>query len=650
MGRAKLFRIKIVAILLCLLASYHCAWANTADNQDMQITVNKFRLDGFTPYPQYNISTTAIIDLLRQSKVYYGKQISLTELQLLTDRITRYYHQQGLTNIQVFLPPQKLDSDTIILSIESVDQPVELPQQAQAKSPETKSPETAVMKIPVKHFVLQDFRQYPELGITGKNVHQLISQSRGKFGRQLSLDDLNSIANDLTRFYHDKGFGFTKAYIPPQTINSGTVNIAIAEGKLGDIHVYNTTVYTEDQIKKAFIEQRGKAIHKPTIEQGMTVLRRYPGLKVLGYYTRGEKPGEANLNIKVRYQQQWYASLRADNFGSDSTGERRVIAQATINNPLKNQDQLTVGIQQSFDNDEGEDNLYGLIRYTTPLWNMDNELTLTVTNSDYEIGESFSSLDLEGDAKIYRGKYTHHVFYDNYSHHQLSLFLTHKTSDIRSRLPNISINLDDESSAASLSWESSWMSKNRRWLNGINVIYTNGEFDMETTNTKGQHFDKGNLLWNTQYSLGNPAHAGFSILKLNITSQFSEQRLPNLEQLLLTGPYSVRALKPGFFSADRGGIARAEWHMPRLFTDFTGEAFKLSPFLFGDIAHGEKLGLDDNVIDRATVSGYGLGLELSWKDQWSLTASVQDIDRVDSDIQYQAEKRSLLIETQYLMP
>jgi hemolysin activation/secretion protein len=636
--------LKTVALLLLLSSGW--LWAGETTDEDMRVTINKFQLNGFTAHPDRGISTDHIIKLLRHNQIFYGQEISLAELHILSDKLTAYYHQQGFRDIQVFLPSQQLDGEIIHFNIEQVATtatPAATDKPASPKNDE-------LIRVDVKHFVLQDFKQYPKQGITGKAVYQIIAKTRSQYGRQMTLEELQNIAAAVTSYYRQNGYPFSKAYIPPQKLTSGTVNIAIAEGRLGDIKVYNSTVYDDQQIRKPFLEQLGQALHKPTIEKNLAELRRYPGLKVFGYYSRGSKAGETRLNIKIRYQQQWYASLRADNYGSESTGENRLVGQVHINNPLKKQDKLTIGLQQSLDNRDGENNLYGLLRYTLPLGSMNDLLTLTVTNSEFEIGDSFSTLDLKGEARIYRAAYSHLFETEGNSHHLLSLALSHKTSDLESEISNLTIELDEESTAGSLSWQNNWLSGNRRLSSTFNAIYTNGEFDMETTNTKGQHFDKFNLILHSQYSAGNPKNSSFSILKLHIASQFSEQRLPTLEQILLAGPHAVRAIKSGYFSADRGGYARLEWHLPVLLNNWLPENFSLTPYFFGDIAHGEKLGLDDTVIDRATISGYGFGLNLRWKDRFTLTASVQEIDDVDSDIQYPAEKRSVLIETQYLMP
>jgi hemolysin activation/secretion protein len=62
-------------------------------------------------------------------------------------------------------------------------------------------------------------------------------------GKESDLAELEKAAEAVTKVYADHGYGFARAFIPPQTLKNGVVVIYVVEGKIGKIRVVGNKFY-----------------------------------------------------------------------------------------------------------------------------------------------------------------------------------------------------------------------------------------------------------------------------------------------------------------------------------------------------------------------------------------------------------------------
>src|SRR5690606_14977856 len=78
--------------------------------------------------------------------------------------------------------------------------------------------------------------------VTGETLftdEELIAATGFQPGSQLNLAELRNMAANIARFYHSRGFFLAQAYVPAQDVSSGTVTIAVIEGRYGEIELRN---------------------------------------------------------------------------------------------------------------------------------------------------------------------------------------------------------------------------------------------------------------------------------------------------------------------------------------------------------------------------------------------------------------------------
>jgi len=62
-------------------------------------------------------------------------------------------------------------------------------------------------------------------------------------GREMDLTELEKVADLVTTEFRDRGYSLARAYIPAQEIKDGIVEIAVLEGKVGEIIVRGNQNY-----------------------------------------------------------------------------------------------------------------------------------------------------------------------------------------------------------------------------------------------------------------------------------------------------------------------------------------------------------------------------------------------------------------------
>ncbi len=478
-------------------------------------------------------------------------------------------------------------------------------------------------KVHISAVEFVDFIERPKLDITQKTATDLIWTELKKQHFCLTEDAMLSVADIVTIYLRDRGFQFATAYLPEQNLSSGTLKIAILEGKLGDIQFPGEQRgYVRASIKSVFSDLLGQPVYEPEFSRRLHQLRADPRLNVFGYFSRGSKTGEARVNFKIKKFDRWQFSTYVDNFGNPATGKNRLNLKASLFSPLNRLDTLMVGALHSQGSDSTEASTYGYIAYELPLWDLSNRLSLFIGNNLFEIGGDFRTLELEGDSKVGVIEYSHE-WGGRLLQQSVSIAAQAIKTDYKSIYNSPSLEPNEDEIGGRIRWKlsklsASGLSQVTNLLGYIGGQYNSNQFDGD------RQFGKLELAFS--------AHTLFAVnsrfanqWRFTVSGQYSEKVLPNAEQRSLSGINGVRAIEAGYFSGDRLVHSAIEWRFPGLFGDWKNWQFQ--PLIFIEGAYGEKL-LDSNVSDRTHATGAGLGLELSGYDKFF--ARIYTMDLIDS--------------------
>ncbi|NOZ52240.1 MAG: ShlB/FhaC/HecB family hemolysin secretion/activation protein [Gammaproteobacteria bacterium] len=461
--------------------------------------------------------------------------------------------------------------------------------------------------------------------VTEPDVQKLIWLVRQqKERRGLTLGNLEEIADKLTNYYRERGFFLTNVYIPKQEVRDAIVGLTVLEGKLGDVTVSGNERYDSNLIVQSFDELKYQPVTEKEIEQKLYLLNDFPGLELYGYFKAGDQIGDTRLNLEVRQESLWSASVRLDNHGSELTGQERIYSQFQWNNPLKIADKVIFGVMQSVQPDNAT---YGVFRYRAPVYSEAYHVGFNYSQNQFAIGDSrtedgLSFLGLEGETAITELLFDYSLIRRRENNWLLSFQIADKESDLSSDvLTQIS---DDKVLTYKFSMNYDVLNEISRTLNEVNVSLATGDVKQEA---QGIEQDNEFNIFNLNYSsLIFTQIPGMNInarIIFKLQFQYTDAVLPPVEQFSLAGPNVVRAFSVTEFPADSAIYLGNDWvfNLPSFANYTVGANIQLSrilhPFLFVDYAYGVLNPVGNEGDKTGVLAGYGIGLQLNYKNKIS---------------------------------
>lgn len=259
------------------------------------------------------------------------------------------------------------------------------------KPARTRPPKGSEAKVKVTQFKFSG-----NTVIKTKELEKVVAPSIGK---TLTLRELAEVAGLVSEHYAAEGFILAQAYLPPQEIRGGVVEVAILEGKVGKIGVTGNKRYKSSTILRAMepVRKRG-IINEATLETALNEMNDYPGLKVRAALKPGGTRGLTDLELTAKERLPYTFSTDINNYGSRLTGPWLYSAEVGLGNLAGLGDNLNLRGSKS------DDNLFLTnFTYTIPVTSFGTKLQFNWVHSELVIGEEFASLRPVGRADIISG-------------------------------------------------------------------------------------------------------------------------------------------------------------------------------------------------------------------------------------------------------
>lgn len=151
-----------------------------------------------------------------------------------------------------------------------------------------------------------------------------LQSALARFNGQRTLAELTDAAQVVQALYSAAGYGGVVAYLPPQTVEGGTVTIAVVEGKLAAVQVHGNQHFNDDNIRASLPSlQTGATPNLKRLDAEIELANENPAKQVRVLLLPGAQPGESAARVGVVEQpvQRWTVS--ADNTGNEATGRTR---------------------------------------------------------------------------------------------------------------------------------------------------------------------------------------------------------------------------------------------------------------------------------------------------------------------------------------
>jgi hemolysin activation/secretion protein len=432
----------------------------------------------------------------------------------------------------------------------------------------------------------------------------LIREQRRRRGVTLGM--LEQVADQVTDYYRQRGFVLAKAFIPEQKVREGVVTITLLLGYLGDVKLVGAQTYSEDTIRKMFRDVLHQPVNSLQIEERLFYVNDLPGLYVQGVFAPGEQVGDTLLDISTVKEERYQVNVRADNHGSDVTGEYRVYTDFLLNNPLKYGDRLHLAVLGAF---EPETTSYGMARYAGPLGHhrlkfetgASQNAFASGLGADSEIGGKSTTYDLGAN------------FYFNRSRVKttsVSLTASRVYSEKEFRGGGTRLTIDeDKIDNVELEYKFDLLNQEKRTVHigDVRLIHT------RMRDSRSNYMPEDGWLIDASYTTMRFLNTSFlhpeTRLVLRANGHYAGRRTASINQFSLAGPSRARGYQTNTFYADDGLHLGADLVFQG--PDWFGKNNHLQPYLLADAAHGavyNYLGQKS----RADIFNVGFGSKISW--------------------------------------
>lgn len=453
--------------------------------------------------------------------------------------------------------------------------------------------------------------------------------------RGLTVGQLQEIADEVTRYYHDRGYFLARAVIPAQEVNDGVVHIRVLEGRLEKVVPNGNHLYSNAVLSRPFAPMLGNLVTVKQTESALLTLAHYPGLTAFGVFQPGSYVGTTDMVVNVERERAYDATVRADNEGTAFTGRNRLIGTVDWNNPTGDADLFRITALKTF---VPENALFGDLRYEHPFYDPANTVAVDVSRNAFDVsGSGLTPGTIGGISKI------------------AVLSLQHAFE--RARRQNLSGTLDFSRKRADTQFVGKVIGRDDLAVFGAQLDFDSINSTWGIINTASLRLERGvsgmfgvpsdAAIQNKQVSPppsrfggnGKPALPDFTRLTVSyqlfknlpdnqallfrFNGQYTPNMLTSLEQFVIGGVDSVRAVPTSQFLEDKGVFGSLEYSVRApgfadkpAFAGYTwGQVLRLR--IFTDAAVGVLNNPVNPATKRVTAQGNGVGVEFTWPGRFT---------------------------------
>ena len=403
-------------------------------------------------------------------------------------------------------------------------------------------------------------------GNTRFTEEQLMDLICEKIGNEVTINDLITMANMVTEYYQQNGYISTIAYLPPQKVQDGNVEIVVMEGKYGKVEIEGNKWARDKFVRATYLKD--KNIEPENVLNVRDIQETLREMNASGYM-KGQVSMQDNeesaqytdltLQMKDRFPIDF--DFRFDNQGRDAIGLNRAVFFAGMYNLTGWGDKLlstTALARRSVS--QG-------VFYSVPIGRHETKLNLGYSYSGLTMGEQWKEFDIKGHShNFFAGLSRRLVKTENYKlYGDISLDIRNTKSTFGEQ--KITLN-EYKTRALRVNFTNIKDDFYGKWFGnvgasvGLPMMDASDEFD-------GYHYD---WLPTNKFVKVNANLARLQILPMRSMAiiqaggQWASHGLYPSEKMQFGGISSVRGYEEGFLLSDYGVTASLEFrsHIPFL--------------------------------------------------------------------------------------
>ncbi len=397
-------------------------------------------------------------------------------------------------------------------------------------------------------------------GNTVIGKEQLESITEPYIGQPLGLPLLESAAQAVTDYYRKKGYTLALAYVPQQDVTFGVVELAVLEGRIGDITVSGNKYYSSSFITGHFAQAMEENVARnESLERGLLLLNEYPGLKTSATLEPGKSAGATDVHVTAKDKRPLHFMLDTNNYGFNNISRYRFGAGVEVGNVLMDGGTLTLnGIMGSQPNQL----LFGMANYSMPIGVHGTKLVVGGSDGKFDVGGQLDFLQIRGHITTGDIAVTHPFIKSRFQNILGEVGFSAKHSKL-----TLLDNLIGDDAIRALKLGVNWdrLDLSGRWYASVYGFQGLGQFlggmsdnsPQATRQGADNRFTKATIATGRIQSLGHDM-----LLVVKGSGQITTGPVVVIEQMLLGGPDSVRGYQLGEHFVDEGYTVSAETRIP----------------------------------------------------------------------------------------
>ena len=428
--------------------------------------------------------------------------------------------------------------------------------------------------------------------------------------RCLGVTEVEALLSDITRYYVDKGYTTSRAYLPQQDLTTKILKIEVVEGKIGEIKRQpgdKGSIY----LPNAFPGVEGKVLNLRDIEQGLDQLNRLPSNNATVDIAPGANPGESIVTIRNTPARRFHLSGTADNYGSRSTGEQQASGTVGLDDVFGINDlwSLTVRRSSSIEDwtrySESENGFvsipYGYVTFTAGWAGSHYESHLITAGPTLRLNGDSRSAFFETDAVVYRDQDRKVTVTGTLTSKRQETDIANSKLDVSSR----PLTILDLGANMSGSFAGGSSSLGIIWSQGLDVLGAYRDPDGLPDDAPHAQFNKFTV--NASWAKPFQAYGENMTWSSTATIQRAFEVLYGTEQMSVGGAYTVRGFYEEQLANDNGAFIRDDLSLRRNVGTLWGQDMTFKPYIAFD--GGFVVG-QTNATPHGAILGSGLGMSL----------------------------------------
>lgn len=430
-------------------------------------------------------------------------------------------------------------------------------------------------------------------------------------GKEVTLSDLQTVADNISSLYREKGYITSFAYLPPQKIDTASVRIEIIEGKLNEVRIEGSRYFRESLLMWNFRTEKGDIINYDKILWDLRRINENPDRAVQAVMVPGPEKGTTDVVLKVQDRFPYHAFVSWNHQGTRFIGRHKFALGVQANNMFTLDDTAQGTVQFS------RESFAVSVSEQVPISNFGTKLGYDFTKSIVWPKKNLSEFDIVGRSQTMSWYVTQVLpdFIDNLTASTVVGFdyITSQTKLLGNKYSHDDLRIAKV--ALNAQYDDPW---------GYDFIYQ--EFDFGIPHIFGgmgrenlesaRRGGAGGQFVKSYTSISRVQNLPKDImLNTSVQFQLTNNRLTPSQQFYLGGANTVRGYPESEVLVDNAFLANIELHFPTYFTGnvklpFSDEPLRqrLQFFTFFDLGFGN---LEDPVAGEEPwnrLMGYGVGV------------------------------------------